>query len=359
MVAAQFTAAVSQPVVPLLAATERATNARALAAKAMPSWVADEGGNLIMGYWRDRFAWLVGILIAGMALAQASDAACVVARQEIVPLDIVAGVPVVSVQVNDVALPFVLDTGAQRSLVTDSAVQRADLRLDEWASTTVKGISGYERHRNADPTSLRLGDIALRRRTVAADSTLTVGPIPESALAGHEIAGLLGADFLAGFDLDIDLPDRQVTLYRVTGCTGQFLPWSARYDTIPASQPMRDVLVIPTDLDGHTLRTEIDSGSAIGLLTASGIDRMGLTQEVLAADPAGAMHGVGRFTVSTHRHDFHTLRVGVEHIADPKIWTAPVHILPIVDMLLGGDWLQHRRVWLSYATSRVFVAQAN
>ena len=37
------------------------------------------------------------------------------------------------------------------------------------------------------------------------------------------------------------------------------------------------------------------------------------------------------------------------------IWTAPVHVLPIVDLLIGGDWLRGRRVWFSYATSRIFV----
>jgi hypothetical protein len=309
-----------------------------------------------MWCWRDRRVWLTGMLTACMVLARAGNAACVVAMQETVPVDIVAGVPVVSVQVNDVPLPFVLDTGAQRSLVTDATVRRADLRLDEWASTTVKGVSGYERHRNADPTSLRLGGITLRRRTVAADSTLTVGPLPESALDGREIAGLLGADFLAGFDLDIDLPGGRVTLYRVAGCAGRFLPWETGYDMLVAGQPFRDVLIMPVELDGRMLRTEIDSGSGITLLTASGIDRMGLTPGVLAADPAGAMHGVGRFTVGTRRHDFGTLHVGVERIDKPAIWAAPVHILPIVDMLLGADWLRQRRVWLSYAASRIFVA---
>jgi hypothetical protein len=49
--------------------------------------------------------------------------------------------------------------------------------------------------------------------------------------------------------------------------------------------------------------------------------------------------------------------VGTERIADPTIWAAPAHILPIVDMLLGETWLRDRRVWLSYATSQVFVAR--
>jgi hypothetical protein len=33
-----------------------------------------------------------------------------------------------------------------------------------------------------------------------------------------------------------------------------------------------------------------------------------------------------------------------------------VRVVPIVDMLLGADWLQMRRVWLSFATKQVFVA---
>jgi hypothetical protein len=299
---------------------------------------------------------LIGMLTACLSLAPAAIAACVVTRQAEAPVDIVSGVPVVSVQVNGTDLPFVLDTGAQRSLATDAAVQRAHVRLDEWTSTTVKGIGGYERHRNADPTSLQLAGITLRRHTVAADQTMTVGPIPQPILAGHGIAGLLGADFLGGFDLDLDLPHRTVSLYRVTGCTGRFLPWQTVYDAIAATQPLRDAIIIPVELDGRTLRAQIDSGSAISLLTASGIARMTLTQDILAQDPPGAMNGVGRFTVATRRHNFTMLRVGQERIDNPLIWAAPVHILPIVDMLLGADWLRTRRVWLSYATAQVFVA---
>ncbi len=309
---------------------------------------------------RLRHVWLAGALAALLAPGGHAHAACDLARQAEVPVRIVAGVPVVGVQVNDVTLPFVLDTGAQRSLVTDTTVQRAALRLDQWASTTVKGISGYERHRNADPASLALGGIALRRRTLARDSTLTVGPLPQNAFASHDIAGLLGADFLGGFDLDLDMPRGRLALYRVTGCTapslGRSLPWPTGHTTLAASAPIRDVLTFPVALDGVPLQAEIDTGSAIGLLTASGINRMGLSATVLARDPGGSVHGVGRFAVVMHRHRFGALQIGGERIAAPAVWAAPVHLLPIVDLLVGGDWLRGRRVWFSYATSEIFVA---
>jgi len=35
---------------------------------------------------------------------------------------------------------------------------------------------------------------------------------------------------------------------------------------------------------------------------------------------------------------------------------AAVRVVPIVDMLLGADWLSSRHVWLSFATKQMFVA---
>jgi hypothetical protein len=58
-----------------------------------------------------------------------------------------------------------------------------------------------------------------------------------------------------------------------------------------------------------------------------------------------------------HRHTFRSLQVGGQATSDPAIWAAPgVHLTPIVDMLLGSDWLSQRRVWISYATRQLFVA---
>jgi hypothetical protein len=40
----------------------------------------------------------------------------------------------------------------------------------------------------------------------------------------------------------------------------------------------------------------------------------------------------------------------------PELWVAPVHLVPIVDMLLGADWLLSRRLWVSFATRQLFMA---
>jgi hypothetical protein len=39
------------------------------------------------------------------------------------------------------------------------------------------------------------------------------------------------------------------------------------------------------------------------------------------------------------------------------LWVEPVRLSPIVDMLLGVDWLAGRRIWISFTTKQLFLAE--
>ena len=292
------------------------------------------------------------LLLGLMSVPCGTHAACTVTVAAQVPVQVVAGVPVVDLVVNGVALPFVFDTGAERSMVSDAGIARAGITRDKWAASWVRGISGYERHPNADPDSVSLGGLALRRHTLARDTTFAVGPLPQGSMTEQGLVGLLGTDFLGAFDLDLDLPHQRVTLYRVAGCGGRFAPWPAAFQAITASQPIHDVLILPITLDGVGLHAEIDSGSSVTLLTATGISRVGMAPPALSQDTAAMANGVGRFAVTMRRHMFASLRIGDETITGPTLWVADVHVLPIVDMLLGGVWLRQHRVWREIASLR-------
>ena len=298
---------------------------------------------------------LLAILFAPAA------AACRVEQQSAVPVDVVDGHILVIVQVNDIAATFIVDTGAERTLMDEDAVRSLNLERDQWVATRIHGVGGGQERLNALPRSLRLGSTPLRRRTLAGDTSVTVGRLPVTEIAGRRVAGLLGRDFLSPFDLDIDLPARRMTLYRVLGCGGSFLPWTIPYTAIPANTPMEaalivPMLVVPVLVDGRALRAMIDTGASSSLITASGMYRLGLTAESLARDPGASANGVGPAPVPMYRHRFAELRVGPEITHDPTLWVASVHVSPIVDMLLGADWLASRHVWLSFATRQMFIA---
>jgi hypothetical protein len=285
-----------------------------------------------------------------------AQAACRVEPRGVVPVDVVDGHIMVTVEVNDVAATFILDTGADRTLMGEDVVRRLGVERDGWVASTVRGIAGIEERPNALPRSLRLGTTVLRRRTLTGDTSVTVGPLPVNQIAGRPIAGLLGRDFLSPFDLDLDLPEHRVTLYDVHGCDARFLPWTSPYAAIPASTPMGAALVVPVLVDGRPLRALIDSGASASLIVAPGMYRLGLTPELLARDPGGNGSGVGPAAVPMRLHRFAELSVGPDTTRDPMLWVASAHVVPIVDMLLGADWLQMRRVWLSFATKQMFVA---
>lgn len=294
----------------------------------------------------------LGALLSLLLGAAAAQADCSVTERVSVPVEPSAGLLMVTLSLDGQPARFILDTGAERSLVTPDAVARLGLRLDEWVDSTVVGVGGYRRHRNADPRSIALGGLALHRRTLTRDTSLTVGILP----GGGAADGLLGRDLLTLYDVVIDPGARRLTLYDVRGCAGRFLPWRGAYAAAPATVPMGQALVFESRVDGQGLRTLLDTGAGASLVTAPGMMRLGLTAAGLAGDPQGATHGIGPFPVRMYRHRFASLSVGGEAVRDPSLWVAEIRVLPVVDLILGTDWLGSRRVWLSYATAQVFVA---
>lgn len=295
------------------------------------------------------------LLVLTLMLPWVAKAACVVESKATVPLQIVAGRITLPVEVNGTTATFVLDTGATRSLVTAEAAQRLGLARDQWVGTTMSGVGGIERRPNADPRSLSLGGVPLARRTLTRDRSLTVGDLP--GLQGTGIDGLLGRDFLAVFDLDLDFPDRRLTLYRVNDCTGRFVPWSGHEVAIPFAVPAVDSVILSVAVDGHPLRALLDTGASASLITASGMFKLGLDQTRLSADLTNQATGMGPRTVTVHRHRFKTLTIDNQTTGNPELWVEPVRLSPIVDMLLGADWLATRHLWISFATRQVFLAE--
>jgi|ERR1700722_5882897 hypothetical protein len=291
-----------------------------------------------------------------LAAVSSAHAACRVTLQTTVPVDADRGHLLVSVQVNGTPATFILDTGAERTLMGEDVVRQLGIARDSWVASTVLGIGGYEERPNALPRSLQLGGVTLRRHTMLEDSSVTVGPLPVTEIAGRPIAGLLGRDFLSPFDLDINLPAHELTLYDVSGCTTGFLPWRSTYTSVPAATPVGAALVIPVSIDGRALHALIDTGASSSLVAAPGMARLGLTPALLAHDPGGNGSGIGPAPVFMRRHHFATLSVGPDTTANPLLWVSAVHVVPIVDMLLGADWLRTRHVWLSFATRQIFVA---
>jgi Aspartyl protease len=307
-----------------------------------------------------RFAFAAVALIATQAPAaiaaqtHAAPPACRVDTVASVPVETVGREPIVTLMLNDQAAHFILDTGAERTVVSEAAAQRLGLARDSWVGTTMSGIGGIQTRPDALPRSISLAGVPLVRNTLAHDTSLVVTPDLRGQAPG-QIDGLLGRDYLSRYDLDLDLPHQRIGLETVQGCAGRFLPWQLPYVGLKPLLPMTTGIVLPVLLDGHALRALLDSGASSSLLAAPGMFRLGLNVAQTQSDASQTVSGVGPHAVIMRRHRFATLSVAGPPTQQPEIWVAPAHLIPIVDMLLGMDWLMTQHVWISYATDQVFI----
>ena len=225
---------------------------------------------------------LAALLVGFAPLGTVSARACDVRRLVWVPVRLQAGHPLVRARLDGRVAWFVLDTGADRTLLTPAAVRRLGLRLDPWVGTTTIGIGGTERHANAVARSLTLAGVALRQARVTGGLSLSVGAIPGAGVGGMVVDGVLGRDLLARFDLALDFPAARVGLYRVRGCAGRFLPWLVPYGGVESLPGYRAMLGIPVRADGVVLRAMIDTGSTGSLVSGAGMARLGWSVAGLA-----------------------------------------------------------------------------
>jgi Aspartyl protease len=307
--------------------------------------------------WPRRLALAGYVMVAAALAGHGASAACLVRQLAVAPLRVHNNVPLLTVMVNDRPATMVLDTGAGRSVVSREAVRRLDLAEDEWVTTTMRGVGGVVQYRNAKPRSLSLAGQKLERRTLTRDTSLAVAPLRMTEADGKPVDGLLGRDYLSGFDLDLNIPRRTVTLFRVEDCTGAFLPWITPYAVLPADSPTEAALVLRIELDGVPLRALFDSGASRTVLGRPGVAKLAARSAL--PPPAAAttsLSGVGPRRPSASLHQFRSLLVGPTETVAPELLSAAIDTVPIVDMILGADWLAYRHVWISYATRQLFLA---
>jgi hypothetical protein len=190
--------------------------------------------------------------------------------------------------------------------------------------------------------------------------SVPLGPLPAIPRIVPPVAGLLGADLLSGFDVELDVPHRHLALHRIespsSGCE-QAVPrgWSGPFDTLPLRRSDNRLLT-EVAVNGVKMTALVDSG-ALSITVGDGAARgAGVTEAELQRDPGGIGGGVDMRELPYHWHRFASLTIGREVIRNPVLTVSPLH--EEADLLLGSPFFATRRVWLSYASGRMFVQPA-
>jgi len=108
---------------------------------------------------------------------------------------------IVEAAINGVPLRLLVDTGAERTLITHAALARAGIDVSAGTPVQIRGVTGDAA---AVVVSVPRLDVAGTR----------VGPLPVivHTIAGQNVDGLLGRDVLDGFTVTVDAAARRATL---------------------------------------------------------------------------------------------------------------------------------------------------
>jgi predicted aspartyl protease len=245
------------------------------------------------------------------------------------------------------AATLLVDTGAETTTLTPQAVAALNLPRDAAHTRTLVGVTG-----NVNSAGAKLRELVLAGRIVGGPRTVGVGELPSLEGIDPPVAGLLGADVLAGFDVELDLPAGRMALYSPSTCT-DWHPWAGG---VQASfrRGHGGLAFLDVQVDGRAVRALLDTGARTSLLTREAALALGVTEATLDGDMARTGHGVGGGTLTLREHRFATFGLPGA-VARNMILNVADLPLAGAELLLGVDYLGHRHVWISYATSRLYL----
>jgi predicted aspartyl protease len=290
------------------------------------------------------------LMLMLLARCAAPGAGCNLTMIAQMPLEVQDHLLVVPAGINGRWVNLVVDSGAERTTIAKTAAERLGLPEDSRYRTRSLGIGGQTITSDVILDRLVLGGVRFPVERIA------VGTFTLQSPHGLNADGLLGADILLAFDIDIDVAAGTLTLYRARQCSESGPPWQEPADEITGIQTRKDRLLLPIELDGHTGMAILDTGAGRNVIGLDMARRMGLNEQTMAADVKIRHRGVGPAEAIGFLHRFKQLRIGPTVQAAPLI-AVQLSEAGIGDALIGESFLQGRRVWLSFRNRQVFVSK--
>lgn len=287
--------------------------------------------------------------LAGCGGGAPGGAACMADPRGEARLAFDAEVPIIGVTLDGGAASLLLDTGAAFTLLTAEAAARLNLLADDSQRVTSRSIGGSAEAMGAQVARFAFAGMAPMPRQVL------VFPFALRGFKGTAPDGVLGADVLSRYDVELDLLAGHARFFQPRDCGAAGPEWLAgadRLPLLPAGPGGRPQIAVT--LNGTRLVATLDTGAGSTLLSHAAAARLGIGPAQLATGAEMTLYGVAATDGQSRILRLRELRVGREVIATPEIGITD---LPpgLGDMVIGMNFLHGRKLWLSTATGVVGV----
>ncbi|SIT48651.1 exported hypothetical protein [Paraburkholderia ribeironis] len=302
----------------------------------------------------------VGLLIlatTGFGLASVSALAeengCLIHKEATLPLTESDGRYLAPVELDRQPLLMTVDTGDEKTFIEPDTAESLQLAQDNSHAVSINGIGGRV-------DSLYQRTIPVLKFGLEKWIDLPVMVVSSRSAAQQKSAmqpaGVLGANVLSRYDVELDFPAKTMTLYTVQGCTGRFVPWNGSYDAFVPFKTRGNRMILEAALNGHHVRAELDTGAFRSLVSLK-IAEIANIGGQMAMGPALSGSGAGGQSLGYNIYRFDTFSLGEKTFHNTPLAVADFGMKD-ADMLLGMDFLRASRVWVSYLSNWVFIQRA-
>ena len=286
----------------------------------------------------------------------------------VAPLADVAGHPVLAARINGQLANLVLDTGSSGTALDLDAAARLGVSLHR-SRLEDFGIGGSSHAYYGVAARFALGGLVANGQAMG-------GVVLPDGLRARGIAGILGADMLAPYDVDLDLTGGHAILFdHQDGCPAPAVAMPRPLYSAPLlAGGTSTVPAVRMRVGGVALRAVVDSGAPSTIMFRTAAARLGIDLAGLRAAGHQTSGGFGPRRVGSFVHVLGEVRIGGLSLRD-----VPVEIIDqagpgsgarfaslladnrfapasVADVLLGADFLRRVHVWISHS-SQLLVMQ--
>jgi len=291
--------------------------------------------------------------IAAMSLAfgvltSAHAATCQLQVNASLPVSFIGASPVITVTINGQDEHMLLDSGSEYSYLSVHTYNALNLHDTATADAYTTGLGGNVQNNTFTMVDLNFGAVRYHDEVMF----LAENVIP-SKKGKALFDGIIGYDVLQRFDIGLDLPDHNITLYTPEQCATPILPWTGDYAPVPFTRPQGASPVIPVAINNQTLNAVLDTGAEVSLFMQASLSRSGVIPEAQPANASGSGLGLGNREFGLHMAKFSTVTIGAEQFSDDWLGvdvTKNRDLNANEDGFLGEDY---------FATHKVFIANSN
>lgn len=291
-------------------------------------------------------ACLGALSLAGCAGGGVAVGTCEVVKLADLPMTFDLNRPVVEAKINGRTVSMLFDTGASHTVLTEKLTRELDMAEDPNMVMLIAGVGSLSAHHNVIASRFELGG------AVRSDVSLAVLNMPDDAR--RSFSGLLGTDILGDFDVEIDEPHRRIGLYRPRNCPdgASGLPGTPQLLAAPPGGRAIPATSVSVMVDDHPFLALLDSGTSGVAIDRKAVLSLGVSETDLARGPKAQAEVAGTKKAEVTAHRFRTLRIGSTQLPNPVMAVTDMPDTSSnlrIDLLIGGAYLRHHRVWISYA----------